>query len=82
MKKTKSAQLKKVYCNNCRYLTNTNRCLHPNNIEEHGNWETTWKAQKELPQYKNLHNDCKDFENFKNVFDKFIRMLWRITSST
>lgn len=73
--------MSKVYCRECKYLTTTYECAHPNNIEIHSSWYEAQivvvKSELNKPHTKNMHNDCNLFKP-KSMWQSFTAWLARL----
>lgn len=61
----------KIYCKLCKWYKSEHRinrtddffCYHPKNFRKMNNWYESIVVNDLSPSIKNMHNDCKDFEN-------------------
>lgn len=66
--------MNKVYCSDCKHLTKTHECAHPNNIELRSSWYTSkivmYNSEMNKPHLKNMNNDCDLFKQ-KSMWQSF-----------
>jgi len=68
-----SENKKRVYCKDCRWMTDLAHCGHPDNFDTISTHYSYWNSQKQRPIEKNAHNNCKDFSPHRNILEK----IWR-----
>lgn len=58
--------MSKVYCCECKHLTKTYQCAHPNNTKLSSSWYNSKivvvNSEMTKPHMKNLHNNCDLFK--------------------